>query len=420
MADDSAPRIHRSLFFSTLSAGSAGLMLVLIAYATNTLTLEDFGRLMIALALATIGESLMDFGLHQVTIRAIAQDRASAARVLANSLPLKLLPALLMFAALTGYAWWRYQGPDALSLRLTCTLMLGSAILRSYLLTVRGVLLGLERFATESILQVADRVLLLVAGSLALYLGYGIVGVGVAFIAARLIALSAALLVARAHVGSLSLSFDWDAWRDLQSRAIPLGAFIIVLNVYSYVDVLILKELTTEAETGLYGVAYRFYEGLTYGTGVLSAVLLPRLSSFWTTNRAAHQHWARVSIGASAALAVVIGALACVIATPLLQVVNGPEYGAAALALQILAAGLPFVYVIWILHAVAISTDASGLLLRATIAGVVLNLGLNILFIPIWQRNGAAAATVIAEACVMLILLWGLRRVWLPASTGRA
>ncbi len=59
--------------------------------------------------------------------------------------------------------------------------------LRSYLLTIRGVPLGLERFGDESLVVMGDRVVLLVVVGAALFAGAGLVGLGLAFVGARVL-----------------------------------------------------------------------------------------------------------------------------------------------------------------------------------------------------------------------------------------
>src|SRR5688572_27483548 len=143
--------MRRNLFFSAISAGSAVLLLLLSILITNVLGQSGWGDFSFVLSLALIGEALMDFGIHQVTIRSIARERGRASELFRNSLALKALPGILMFLALATFAFWRT--PDA-DLRLASVLMLASAVLRSYLLTVRGVLQGLEHFADDSLVVV--------------------------------------------------------------------------------------------------------------------------------------------------------------------------------------------------------------------------------------------------------------------------
>jgi len=409
---DSSPPLHRNLIFSALSSVSAALLLLLTAVATRTLTDEAFGQFQWALIFATMGETLMDLGLQQLTTRAIARDRTQAPRLLHNSLALKALTGLGMFVAMSGIAFLLTPDRDV---RLACLLLLGSAIGRSYLLTMRGVLTGLERFGRESVIVVGDRVLVLVLGAYALLQGWGLIGLCSMFVVARAIAVVGALLLTRPVVGGLTLAFDTALWRTLQREALPMGAFLVVLNFYSYIDTVMLGVLSTFSDTGAYSAAYRVYEGLSYVPGFLSAALTPRLARLWATDRSAHVHLARRGIAAAAGLALAAAIPVWLVARPLLTLVftggSPVDYGQAALTLRILVAGLPFIFVIWMLQAVATSVFLERLLLKTTAIGAVLNIVLNLFLIPRYGRDGAALATLVGEAFTMTLLFYGLRGV---------
>ena len=272
-----------NVMFAGLSAASNGLAFLLIIYAASVLSPGDMGVLNIALAFAAIGEPLMDFGLHQVSIRHIARDRGSAQAVLANSIPMKAISGVSMFAGLSIIAlvWYPSAAPAAL-------LMLASAALRSYLLTIRGVLQGLEHFKHDAAVMFADRALMLVGGVIALAMGRGATGLAFSFVVTRAVALVIALALTRRHVDRLTLGFDTAFWRELRDAAVPVGAFLMVLNVYNYVDQLMLGKMSSEWDVGIYGTVYKIYEALTYGSGILASVLTPRLAALWTSDRPAH------------------------------------------------------------------------------------------------------------------------------------
>ncbi len=407
--------MRRNLFFSTVSAGSAALLLLLSVLITNVLGQAVWGQFSLVLSLALIGEALMDFGIHQVTIRSIARERPRASELFRNSIGLKALPGAVMFVVLSGVAFWLRPEADV---RLAAVLMLASAVLRSYMLTVRGVLQGLEHFADDSVVVVADRLLVLAFGAVSLWLGTGLVGLATAFLAARCVAVVSALVVVHRHVGGPVPAFNTAVWRDLQQRAMPLGAFLIVLNVYAYIDTIILAALAGDTETGLYNSAYKTYEGLTYATAILSAVITPRLSNLWSVDRSAHLVLVRRSLLGSLALAAVLAVAAWYLG-PLVLRIFGEQAVSASGALRILALGLPFVFAIWILHAVAISVFEERWLFRTTLAGAVANIGLNFYLIPAYGRDGAAAATVIGELFSVAILLWALRKIIWPVPEAR-
>jgi len=403
--------LGRNLMYAAASSGSAVLLLAVLVLAGRWLDPDVFGQFSFAITLATIGESLMDWGLHQVAVRSVARERSSAGVVFRNSLALKFGPSVAMVIVLTLVGRWAKPEPDV---RFACTLLAISAVMRSYLLTIRGVLQGLEQFSWDAVVVVIDRALLLLVSAVVLVSGGGLVALAWAFVAARIVGLVLAFGIARGHVGSAVPGFDTALWRDLGERALPLGAFLILLNLYSYIDVVMLGVMSSDADTGLYKAAYSIYEGVIYGAAVLSAVLTPRLSAEYVRDRLRFSTLARQGVWVSIALAAALGLVTVALAPWGLHLLfNGP-YPEAAGTLRILSIGLIVVFPIWILQAVAIATASERILLKTTAIGVIVNVSANFVLIPVAGRDGAALATVIGETINVLLLLrglgWALRR----------
>lgn len=407
----------RNFFYSTMSTATAALLLALMIIAGRFLGEVEFGKFMFALLLGGVFETLMDFGLHQVTVRAIARDPGRAPALLRHTLTIKLLwatAALVLLVATTNAL------RSETDVRMACYLIGGASIFRSYMLTIRGVLQGLERFGWESVVVIADRALLLGLGYYALRSGGGLQGLTIAFVAARGLALVLAAVITQVRLGGLGLQYDRELWRDLHLTALPLGFFLIVLNLYQYADGVMLGYFRTDAETGLYGAAFKVYEGLTYGAMAISTVLTPRLSALFVSDRTRHRRLSIGGIAASAAFGAVVAAAGYAVALPLLTIPFGPDFAGAAPPFRILCAGLPIVFGIWILHATAISVDREKLLLRTGLIGLAVNVGLNLYLIPHHGANGAAAATVIGELVSMTVLIGGLRAALSAASSSPA
>jgi len=396
--------VTRNVVYSAVSAGSAVLMLALLSIAGRQLGPDDYGAFMWAIGLATIAEVFMDFGLHQVTIRSIAKDYAQAGPVFRTSLWLKALPAVGMVVVFSGVAVWLRDDPVV---RLASLIMLGSAVMRSYVLTARGVLQGLEQFGADALVTVLDRALLLGACGIALWLGASVIQVSLVFLAARVVSTVVALGIAGRSVAPATGPAP--AWRTLVAEALPVGLFLLVLNLYNRIDTLMLGVMQGDRATGFYNTAYPIYEGLTYGSAIITAVLVPRLSRLWVSDRGAYRALVVRSLAGTAALAVLVAAAAWPLAGFAIRIFFGAEYVEALPALRWLLVGLPFIYVIWVLHTVALSAHRTDVLLKVTAAGTLLNVGLNLLLIPGYSYTGAAIATVISEVMAMLLLLAALR-----------
>ena len=393
--------------FSTL------LLAVLLVIAGRLLGEEEYGKFSFALALVMIFETVIDFGLKEITTREVARDRRAAQALVSQTFGLKLALAAVASVGLLVAANLLRPEPEV---RLVCYVLGVSSILRSYLLTLRYTLQGIERFGLDGIVVGVDRLLLLVIGVGALVGGFGVIGLAVAFVGARVISLSVACALALARIGPFRPAFDGARWLELQRRALPFGAFVAVLYLYSYADTVMLGVIRGDEETGLYNAAYRVYEGLANVGHVLQTVLIPRLSRYSATSRTGHARLARRGLLAGGLLALPTAAAGYVLAGPAVILLFGQDYGTAGGVLQLLAAGLIVVFPLCVLHGVALSAGAGGWLLRTAVIGCVFNVGLNLVLIPRFGMQGAAAATVAGEALSVMVLAWGLRRWLWPIS----
>ncbi|HMB82002.1 MAG TPA: polysaccharide biosynthesis C-terminal domain-containing protein, partial [Vicinamibacterales bacterium] len=156
--------------------------------------------------------------------------------------------------------------------------------------------------------------------------------------------------------------------------------------------------------------SYRVYEGLMYAPSALATVLTPRFSQLFVDDRKALRSMFRRSLFGSAAMAILVGGAAVLLARPMIRLFYGSAYGPAVPPLQVLAGGSIFVFCTWILHSAAIAINLDRRLVATTAVGLVTNIGLNIAFIPRWGITGAAWATVIAEAVTVTLLFAQVHR----------
>ncbi len=399
--------LARNLFFATVSAGTNGFLLVLVIIAGRRLGDERYGQFAFALAVATIFETVMDFGLKEVTIREVARDPSAAARLLGNTFALKLaLGGAAMLVTIVGTPFLRSE-PDV---RWAVYLLCASSALRSYLLTVRAVLTGLERFRAESAIAMADRASLLVCGAAVLLTGFGVIGLSLAFVLSRAAILALTWILARRYVTPFHLEFDLAFWRDLQRRAAPFGSYLLVFALYNYLDTVLLGVLRSDAETGLYNAAYRIYEAFILVASIIGTVLTPRLSRYILSDPEEHRRLAAVGIRGAMLAALPISIAGFIFAPQVVTLLFGSDYQASATALRILVTGFLVVFPISVYQAIAISMHAEHLLLATAVIGLVLNVALNVALIPRYGMYAAAFVTVVCEMISLALLAWGIAR----------
>ncbi|MFN8060069.1 MAG: flippase [Vicinamibacterales bacterium] len=394
-------RTARSLFFAAVSSGSGVLLLALLVVAGRWLGDRDYGRFTFALALGTIVEMLVDFGLKDYAAREIARDSGRAAPFIAHIFGLKLASGLLCLGLLTAVVWILRPEPEV---RLACILVGASSIARSFWMTLRQALNGLQRFDLESLVALADRTMLLVFGVAAIGAGTGLTGLCLAFVIARLGALAIAWRLTNGLVGPLGVAWAPGRWPALLRDSFAFGLYSTLLNLYSYIDIVLLGVLRTDVEVGYYGAAYRLYEGFTNGAVIISTVALPKLSRVHVADSARHARLARLATTGSIAVAVPFVLLGVLFGRPLLETLFGASFTPGTPALGVLSLGLLVVFPLQIAHSIAISTNNEGGLVRAAVVGIVCNVVLNLIAIPRYGITGSAWATLVSEAISLAFL----------------
>ena len=184
-----------------------------------------------------------------------------------------------------------------------------------------------------------------------------------------------------------------------------MGISLFCNGAYLQQDIIILKHFTDDTQVGLFSSGYRIIVAATAFITPAFAVLLPEFS------RKATESYNHVSVlGGKVAqlfLAAMIPAvvLLALMSEWLIVLLFGQEFVAAGAVLRILAAVL-FLRSLEYLFAVGmISVNRPWWVLIVAATGLVVNVTLNLIWIPKWGFMGAVYAKLTAEIVVFLIAM---------------
>ncbi len=213
--------------------------------------------------------------------------------------------------------------------------------------------------------------------------------------------------------------FDWR--RHLLPMLVLFGNAIAV-TIYVNIDISLLNVMRGDYEVGIYGLSSKIYKMVKQLLNAIITVSLPRLSLYVAqNNRTAYD--SLLENMAHALLILVVPALTmlALMAPEVVLLIGGEAYMEAVSSLRMLcAAGFFAVAGNFFVSAILLPHGGEELVLRATVIGAVVNLLLNFVFIPLAGATGAAATTVIAEACVVTTAAWYARaNLDLRALAGR-
>lgn len=204
-------------------------------------------------------------------------------------------------------------------------------------------------------------------------------------------------------------------WQNIRNHLGPALLFFIqaaAISIYTNIDSVMLGMLEGDYSVGIYDTAIKVKLVLSYMVTSLATVMLPKMSYYLSKHeKDKFLEGVLKTIQFSAALAIPMWIFVSITAKDVLLLVFSSASDLAAATLQIL---MPTVLLIGFSNIAGIQMLVPlGREKQAAIsytAGAAVNIVFNGLLIPRFSMRGAAAATVLAEAAVLLVQIVYLRR----------
>ena len=370
-----------------------GLALVNSVIIARALGLERLGAYAYAMGVAAVFGLLPNMGISTVVTRTVARSPENARATLRTALAAQVLLSSGTLVVIPAVAALLPGQPVPLSYVLLAAAQLTVGTLSwPYLAIVSGRARFDRLAATELIAAAAGTISLIVAATL-----YESV---VAVLTAHLVASAIVVLLARRVALSLLPhdSGEPTSIREVFRQAGPFGATAAIESLYTRIDIILLGQLSTRGVLGLYSVAYKPTTLAIYFGSTIAGALFPLMAREPASGTAHSFRRAMRGVGAMApAMALFISGLA----SPLLWLLYGDEFAAAAPILVVLAWSAA---IHWLYAPLGVALQARGRergWLAAMATALLINVAGNLWAIPRWGAMGAAGATLVSE----LILL---------------
>jgi O-antigen/teichoic acid export membrane protein len=387
------------------------LAFLLVPLYAHFLTPAEFGVLELVLAVAALVDVLIAAGVDGVFARFYfdREDRQWRRRIITLYLLIESVYPAVIVGLLIAFS-------DSLSARIFGTALYGSyfviALVDVYLTNIVDLPMSLTRFRHKrrtfaayslgrGLIQIVLSVLLVAVWH------YGVKGI---LIASLVSVCAAFFFTAREWIFDLSRKIDWRTGGEMLSFAWPgiLGG--LAFYVLNLADRFVIKSYHGAADTGLYGVAFRYSQVVIIATLAFRLGWAPWHFSWLNTGR----HGQMVARGA-AYFFFAVGFLAVLVSAwilPVFQLLLPEQYWEASRAVAPLALAA---YAVGANRIFAVGLNVRKrmrLLAPLTILAAAIAVGLYFLLIPPFSYVGAAWATVGALACYALMVLAVSQRIY--------
>jgi O-antigen/teichoic acid export membrane protein len=398
---DSKP-FYRRVVVSTSSQVASQIFVALLGVValkimTHALGVEKYGIYATILAFVSTFALLTDLGLNAITAREIAKHPDQANSIISHNMGLRIFLVSLMIPIIFGLSFLFYpQGPAGLRL--------GILLMSFYLFfdAIRTVSLAYfvskVRNEITAIINAIQQTLQLILIILAAALGWPIYGYIGIFLFTCIVVSALAFGWARRYV-EVRPRANIQRWKQILAMSLSLGALQLINMLYLKADSILLSVLKGTAAVGIYSIAYSLILAFLTLPGFIMTALMPSLA---TAGHEALKPIIDKALQYMAILACLLFAGSFVVRNDIIPIVSSQAFAAASTPFVILALASSFTYLnsVWGFASVALNKHHKMVYIAATT--FLINILLNLLFIPRYSISGAAWATVISE-CLALI-----------------
>lgn len=363
----------------------------------------DYGIYFSLLNLSFILNIFLDLGINNYNTRNIARNSQLLKKHFSGILSVRLLLSfaylvLLIIAALIlGYQ----------SRHLQLLVILGfNQILIAFIMYFRSNLAGLHLFKEDSIISVIDRALLVVFCSLMLWGGIRTEPIKIEwFILAQTAAYACTFIIAGGLIYQRTQSFRLKIKPAfsvmIMKKSLPYALLILLMTVYYRSDSIMIERMMPKGavEAANYARGFRFFEALNM-VGFLFAGLLLPIFAKQLKQRQSTNELLGLSLKLMMSFALISAVAFFVFSREIIEwryAVSGQELTDSASAFALLMVCLIFIAASYIFSTLLTANGNMGHLNKIAAAGVLLNIGLNLFFIPTYGIVGAAFASLITQ-----------------------
>jgi O-antigen/teichoic acid export membrane protein len=392
------------LFQQVLTIGSAALLML---FLPRYLGPARYGYIFLAISISQIFYIVASYGGNYIITKKVARSPADTARIVLDASVLRFAISAISVAAMiimAEVADYPYEERVVLVLYAISLFWVGGST------ALRAAYQGHEVMHFTSAGAVAERLFAVVTVIPAIWLGADVIMIAVLIVIGSLLNFLFLLYFAGRIMGKLP-RIRWTSFVEELKEGLPYFLLTALGVIYYRINAVMLSKMAAEDAVGWYGGAFRLFEMLNFPT-ILTAAIYPVLSRLWKNEERTHQRTMQKTLEIVFVGGVFISVAAIMFAENIVGMFYGlSEYGPSVLPLQILCAGLIFLYVDMIIGATLLSCDKQKELTLVSLAAIPVSVILSWILIPYFETQnqnggiGAAIATGTTEMFIMISFL---------------
>ena len=388
----------------------------------NAVGAADYGLYFAVFNFTYLFNMLLDMGITNFNNRNIARHSQLLSKHLSGIITLKMLLGVVYLGVTFGVA--AIIGYGSLQMKILFWTAINQ-FLNSFILYLRSNVSALMMFKTDSVLSVLDRLLTIIFCSILLWGNVTSEPFRIEWFiycqtAAYLIAAFIALMIVIAKGRPQSLSFNVAFWGVILKKSLPFAVLYLLMSFYNRIDAVMIERLLpgdiSTFEAGIYASAFRLLDAMVMIAYLFSVILLPLFSKMLKEKEDLIPI-IKASFSLLCFFSVTSVVLLLVYRYPVLDLLYTSHIEESAAVFRWLIPGIIPISFTYIFGTLLTANGDMKLLNITALAGIVVNVIVNLLLIPRMHAVGAAIASLSTQTVVSVLQLWiAFRKLHLPAS----
>lgn len=402
-------RIARNFLVVALtSVGGTAINLFLGIYSRHIFGPSIIGQLAWCASVIAYATLLVSPGLAIIARREVARDPKQAARYVLLLFVLHVVMAILAFALIQGFG--RATGREA---QIQLLLFFNAFALLLLPLDLSWLLFAHERMLPLSLWGLALSIIQAGATVALVHGPHNVLLYVLLPLPFRLAGITFSLWSCwrLGYVDWRNLKLDWADVRPLVQAAVPVGMTQAMVLLYMNLDVILLGLNRGDAEVGFYSTAYSMMIVPSFLHQALSNAFFSPLARSLDVPARARQ-LSEQMLRALIWIGLPLSALGWAVGRYPMLLVFGQGFSNSGVMFEWLSLNIAFIF-FNIGYLVPLTAwQHQNIAFRCTLAGAMVNLGLNLVLIPRYGAHGAVVSTLAAEVAVFIASIRVRRHIY--------
>lgn len=394
-----AKKIAYNVLVSSLSKIlTTVLALASLSLITRYLGKEGFGNYATALAFLSFFSALADLGLNSSLTREISRPNASEKEIVSKIFSLRIIVSFLI---LLFVPFLIFFFPYSLEVKKAIFIVAISFFFSSSYQVLNGIFQKKLVMDKVALVEFLGKILQFLVIFVAVKFKMGFLWVVSSLLFYMIFNFIGVFWWSRKYL-IFSFKIDWEYWKNFLWESYPIGISALVVFIYFKLDTIILSLLKTSSEVGIYNVAYKVIENITFFPAMIIGLVFPIFSQTIFSQR---KRFLEVSNNLYKVFwIIVIPLLAGTLffSEQIIHFIGGPNFSQSVLVLRILIFALALIFFGNFFNSILIAGNKQNKLLKILSLVAIFNILLNLILIPKISYLGAAISSVLTEFLVVL------------------